>query len=71
MQRKHVVVLAGQDFVAGLSDQFISLIVEPLTRVVCAGGGLLQDGVGDDHFARNEIFADTEMLERALGLSTP
>jgi hypothetical protein len=30
MQRKHVVVLAGEDFIAGLSDQFVSLIVKPL-----------------------------------------
>src|ERR1700683_5843408 len=45
MQRKHVVVLAGEDFVAGLSDQFVSLIVKALARVVRDGGGLLQDCV--------------------------
>ena len=71
MQRKHVVMLAGEDFVAGLNDQFVSLIVEPLAGVVRGGGGLLQDGVGGDHLAGNQILADAEMLERALGLGAP
>src|SRR5262249_21185210 len=71
MQWKHVVVLPGEDFVAGLSDQFVTLIVEPLARVVCSSGGLLQDRVGGDHFAGDQIRADAEMLEGALGLRTP
>ena len=29
VQRKHVVVLAGQNLVAGLDDQLVPLIVEP------------------------------------------
>ena len=65
------VVLAVQDFVAGLNDQFISLIVKPLVSVVGDGAGLLQDGVRRDHFAGHQIFADTEMLEGPLCLSTP
>ena len=71
MQRKHVVMLAGQDFVAGLHDQLVTLIVEPLAGMVRDGGGFLQDGVGSDHLTRNQILADAEMLERALGLSAP
>src|SRR5271156_4290058 len=71
MQRKHVVVLAGEDFVAGLNDQFKSPIVKPLAGVVRGGGGLLQNGVGGDHLAGDQIRADTEVLERALGLCTP
>ena len=64
-------MLAGEDFVADLNDQFVALIVEPLAGVVRGGGGFLQDGVGGDHFARHQILADAEMLERALGLRAP
>ena len=64
-------MLAGEDFVAGLNDQLVTLIVEPLAGMVRDGGGFLQDGVGGDHLARNQILADAEMLERALGLSAP
>ena len=71
VQRKHVVMLAGEDFVAGLDDQLVALIVEPLAVVVGDGGGFLQGGVGRDHFAGNQILADAEMLERTLGLSAP
>ena len=53
MQREHVVMLAGEDFVASLNDQFITLIVEPLAGVVRGGSGFLQGGVGGDHFAGN------------------
>ena len=53
MQGKHVVMLAGEDFVAGLNDQLVALIVEPLAVVVRDGGGFLQDRVGRDHFAGN------------------
>ena len=42
MQRKHVVMLAGEDLVADLNDQFVALVVEPLAGVVGDGGGFLQ-----------------------------
>src|SRR5712664_1542643 len=71
MQGKHVVVLAGEDFVASLDDQFITPIVEPLACAVRGGGGFLQGGVGGDHFAGNQIPANAEVLERALCLSAP
>ena len=71
MQGKHVVMLAGEDFVAGLHDQFVALIVKPFAVVVGDGGGLLQGRVGGDHLARNQILADAEVFERALGLSAP
>ena len=71
MQRKHVVMLSGEDFVADLHDQLVTLIVEPLAGVVGDGGGFLQGRIGRDHFARDQILADAEMLERALGLSAP
>src|SRR6266542_3669672 len=64
-------MLSGEDFVAGLNDQIVLLIREPLAGMVCCGGGFLQDRIGGDHLARNQIFADAEMLERSLSLSTP
>src|SRR5207253_2480074 len=70
-QRKHVVVPPGEDFIAGLDDKFMSLIVEPLAGMVGDGGCLLQRGVRADHLARHQIPADAEMRERALGLRTP
>ncbi len=71
VQRQHFVVLAGQDFVAGLNDELVSLAVEPLAGMVGDCGGLLQRRIGRDHLARNKILADAEMLEGTLCLSTP
>jgi hypothetical protein len=63
VQGKHVVMLPGENFVARLNDQSMALIVEPCAGVVRSGGGFLQGGVGSDHFARDQIPADAEMLE--------
>ncbi len=71
MQGKHIVVLAGENLVANLNDQLVTLIVEPLSGMVRGGGGLLQGGVGGDHFSGYQVLPDAEMLERALGLSAP
>src|ERR1700692_1102849 len=71
MQREHVVMLASQNFVKGLNDQIGALIVKPLAVAVRDGGGFLQGGVGRNHFSGNQVLPDAEMLERALGLSTP
>src|SRR6516164_8407655 len=68
VQRKHVVMLAREDFVTGLNDQLIALIIKPLAVVVGNGGSFLQRGVGLDHLARDEVLADAEMFKRALGL---
>src|SRR6516225_6390805 len=71
MQWEHVVVLAGEDLVAGLHDQLVASVVQPAAGMVRDGGGLLQDRVAGDHLARNEILADAEMLQRALRLRSP
>src|SRR5215469_4653118 len=71
MQGEHVMMLASEDFVTGLSDEFILLIAQPLTGMVGRRGGFLQNGVSSDHFTRNQVLADTEMLERALCLRAP
>ena len=71
VQRKHVVMLAGEDLVADLDDQLVRLVVEPPAGMVGVGRRLLQDGVGGDHLARDQILADAEMLERALRLRAP
>src|SRR5580698_1318418 len=71
VQWEHVSMLAGENFVAGLYDQFVPMVVEPFTFMVSYGRGLLQNGIGNDHFAGNQIRADTEMLKRPLRLCTP
>src|SRR3974390_3186651 len=71
MQGEHLVMLARENFIARLHDQFIALIIEPFAMLVGDGGGLLQGGVGRDHFTGDQVSSDTEMLERALGLRTP
>ena len=71
VQREHVVMLAGEDFVADLNDQLVSLVIEPLAGMIGVGRRLLQDRIGGDHLARHQILADAEMLERTLGLRAP
>jgi hypothetical protein len=48
VQRKHIVVLAGQDFIAGLDDQFVALIIEPVVVMVGDGTGFPQRRIGRD-----------------------
>ena len=64
-------MLAGEDLVADLDDQPVRLVVEPPAGMVGVGRRLLQDGVGGDHLARDQVLADAEMLERALRLRAP
>ena len=64
-------MLSGEDFVASLNDQLVLQIFEPLAGIICRGRRLLQNGVGGDHLARNQVLPDAEMLERALRLSAP
>jgi hypothetical protein len=63
VQREHVMVLAGEDFVAGTLDQREGLLIEALVGVIGDRRGLLQRGIGGDHLARDEILADTEMFQ--------
>ena len=71
MQREHVLIPARQNLVAGLRDQPMDLVRKPLAGMVGVGRRLFQDGVSGDHLARRQILADTEMLERTLGLRAP
>jgi hypothetical protein len=62
MQRKLVLVLTSQDLVAGLDNQLILAIPEPPARMIDLGCGLLQRRIGNDHFTRHQVVADTEVL---------
>src|SRR5262245_61235809 len=66
MEGEHVMMLSGEDFVTGLSDKFELLITQPFASVVGRRGTFLQGGVSDDHFTRNQVFADAEMFQRTL-----
>src|SRR5260370_268864 len=65
MQREHVVMLTSEDFIAGLGDQLVTLIVQTPAVMVRDGGGFLQGGIGRDDFAGDQVLANAEMLERA------
>src|SRR5690242_8860518 len=71
VQRKHRVVLAGEDLVARLHDQPAALVVEPGDPAVGDRAGLLQHRVGGDHLGRHALAPDAEMLDRALRLRAP
>src|SRR3984893_7908183 len=71
MQREHIVVLPSQDLVAGLQDQPGHQVVEPPTRMIGVGRRLFQYCIGGDHLPRDQVLADAEMLQRALGLRSP
>ena len=53
MQREHIVMLTGQDFIARFDDQLVALIIEAFAVVVRNGSGFLQGCVGSDHLPRN------------------
>jgi hypothetical protein len=71
MQREHVLVAASKDLLTDTCNQGVDLIRQPATSVVCGGGGAFYDRIGNDHFAGDQVAADAEMLQRALGLRTP
>jgi hypothetical protein len=68
---KHVVMLARENLVADVDDQLVDLAVETTAGIIRVRRRLLQDRVGLDHFARHQVPADAEMLQRALRLRTP
>ena len=71
MYGEHVAVLVGNDFIAHLNNQSALLLGEPFCVEIHDGSGLFQHGVGTNHLSRDQRHSDIEVLERALGLSTP
>src|ERR1700760_2821071 len=63
MQREHFAMFAGQNFIADLGDQRQRPVINAATGMVGGGGGALDDSIGSDHLARDEILADVEMLQ--------
>ena len=47
------------------------LVVEPSACMIRIGSGFLKDGVSGNHFAWDQILADTEVLQGALRLRAP
>jgi hypothetical protein len=64
-------MLARKDLVTHLDDQLMAFVIEAFTGMVGVGGGLLQEDIGANHFARDQVPADAEVLERALRLGAP
>ena len=71
VERKHFVMLPGENLVAHFDDQPVGRLIHPLAGVIRVGRPLFQGGVGGDHLPGDQIFADAEMFERALRLSAP
>src|SRR5712671_4535226 len=71
MQREHVLMVASKNLLTDTCDQGVDLIRQPATSVVCGGCGAFYDRIGSDHFAGDQVAADAEMLQRALGLRPP
>ena len=64
-------MLPGKDLVADLDDQSVHGVIQTAASMVGGRSGLLQDGIRRDHFLRDEIMTNTEMLEGALLLRAP
>src|SRR5262249_59756291 len=71
VERKHVVMLAGEDLVANLNDQLVGLRTESPSREVRVGRRFFENRVGVDHLSWNEVRSDTEVLQRSLRLRAP
>src|SRR4051812_5169572 len=61
MKRKHIAMIARQEFVANLDDELLTGLRETPTPRIALRRCLLDDGVGLDHLRRHQISADTEM----------
>jgi len=64
-------MLAGEDLVTDLNDEIMTFVIEALSREVRVRGSFFQNGIGGDHLAGHQVFADAEVFERTLGLRTP
>src|SRR5262245_23727720 len=71
VERELVLVLALQDLVADADDQVLRSVAEAAGLVIDQRGRLLDDRVGGDHFPRDQVVADAEMLQGSLRLGAP
>ena len=70
-ERKMVVELAVEDFLCRLRDRLGAPCVEEAERAIGFGGGALHQRQRRDQRARHALFADREIMPRALGLCAP
>src|SRR5215471_16279326 len=64
-------MLTGENFVARLHDQIVTLLVEAIARKVSVRRPFLQNRIGGNHFSGYQVLPYAEVLERALGLCAP
>ncbi len=64
-------VLPGENLVADPRNQIVRLHRQTPIGPIGGGGAALQDCIGGNHLAWDEVVADTEVLERALRLWSP
>src|SRR5580704_3163245 len=71
MQRKHVLMSACENLVAGLNNESVPLVIKLATSMIGIRSGFLQSRIRCDHFARDQILSYAEMFERPLRLCPP
>ena len=64
-------MLASKNLVTDSDNQAVLFVIEPCASMIRVGGGFLQNCVGSNHLTGNQVLTDTEVLKRALRLSTP
>src|SRR5580704_4362143 len=71
MQRKHVLMSACENLVAGLNNESVPLVIKLATSMIRIHGGFLQNRIRRDHFARDQILSYAEMFKRPLRVCPP
>src|SRR5882757_2627733 len=61
----------SQNFVADLNNQFVRFVLQTFAGMVRVSRCFLQDGISSDHFAWDQVLADTEVFKGPLSLSAP
>src|SRR6266478_8370128 len=71
VQRKHVVVLARENLIAGLHNESEALVIETLPGMVGNCRAFLQCSVSGDHLSWDQMESDAKILQRTLRLRAP
>ena len=56
-------MLASENLVTNLNDELVAFFIEALAHMIRVGCRFLQDGIGANHLARNQILANAEVFK--------
>src|SRR5262249_55686515 len=71
VQRKHILVFAGQNLIARLHNESEPPVIETVPGMICSCRAFLQYGVSRGHFSWDQMDSDAKMLQRTLRLRAP